>query len=150
MPCAGYTGFRLELCSLGLPIREEPRYAKHTPANCQPFGRSDRPGAALSAVAICDAIRIGFLKQVAGKISSGRCLSPKYRKKSRHEALRMILNRDLNGYSPAQFLIEGGKFPAHFQRLFGSIRADQRRQWGRTNHGCSRNSWPAPPFCSMR
>ena len=42
-------------------IREEPRYAMHAPTNCQPFGRSDRPVAALSAVAICDAMRIGFL-----------------------------------------------------------------------------------------
>ena len=35
----------------------------HAPANCQPFGRSDRPVAALSAVAICDATSIGFLRQ---------------------------------------------------------------------------------------
>jgi hypothetical protein len=33
----------------------------HTPIRGQPFGRPDRPVAALSAVAICDAIRIGFL-----------------------------------------------------------------------------------------
>ena len=46
----------------------------HAPTNCQPFGRSDRPVAALSAVAICDAMRIGFLKQVAETIISGRCV----------------------------------------------------------------------------
>ena len=61
MPCAGYSGFVIEPCSGRLLIREEPRYALHAPTNCQPFGRSDRPVAALSAVAICDAIRIGFL-----------------------------------------------------------------------------------------
>ena len=59
MPCAGYSGFVIEPCSGRLLIREEPRYAMHAPTNCQPFGRSDRPVAALSAVAICDAIRIG-------------------------------------------------------------------------------------------
>ena len=63
MPCAGYSGFVIEPCSGRLLIREEPRYAVHAPTNCQPFGRSDRPVAALSAVAICDAIRIGFLRQ---------------------------------------------------------------------------------------
>ena len=60
-PCAGYSGFAIEPCSARLLIREEPRYAMHAPTNCQPFGRSDRPVAALSAVAICDAMRIGFL-----------------------------------------------------------------------------------------
>jgi hypothetical protein len=39
---------------------------------CHPFGRSDRPVAALSAVAICDAIRIGFLNWSLN-IFSGRC-----------------------------------------------------------------------------
>jgi hypothetical protein len=43
----------------------------HTPANCQPFGRSDRPVAALSAVAICDAISIGFLKQSLKRSPAG-------------------------------------------------------------------------------
>ena len=52
-------------------IREEPRYAMHAPTNCQPFGRSDRPVAALSAVAICDAIRIGFLRQSLKLPSAG-------------------------------------------------------------------------------
>ena len=70
-PCAGYSGFSLELCPLGLLVREEPRYAMHTPANCQPFGRSDRPVAALSAVAICDAMSIGFLKQALKRSSAG-------------------------------------------------------------------------------
>ena len=69
MPCAGYSGFSLEPCSARLLIREEPRYAMH--ANCQPFGRSDRPVAALSAVAICDAIRIGFLRQSLKLSSAG-------------------------------------------------------------------------------
>ena len=53
-------------------IREEPRYAMHAPTNCQPFGRSDRPVAALSAVAICDAMRIGFLSVSAGISVGGR------------------------------------------------------------------------------
>ena len=70
-PCAGYSGFSLELRPLGLLVREEARYAMHTPANCRPFGRSDRPVAALSAVAICDAMSIGFLKQVAETVLSG-------------------------------------------------------------------------------
>ena len=74
VPCAGYSGFVIEPCSGRLLIREEPRYAMHAPTNCQPFGRSDRPVAALSAVAICDAMRIGFLKQVAETIISGRCV----------------------------------------------------------------------------
>ena len=65
VPCAGYSGFVIEPCSGRLLIREEPRYAMHAPTNCQPFGRSDRPVAALSAVAICDAIRIGFLGWLA-------------------------------------------------------------------------------------
>jgi len=52
-------------------IREEPRYAMHAPTNCQPFGRSDRPVAALSAAAICDAIRIGFLRQSLKLSSAG-------------------------------------------------------------------------------
>ena len=65
VPCAGYSGFVIEPCSGRLLIREEPRYAMHAPTNCQPFGRSDRPVAALSAVAICDAMRIGFLSSVA-------------------------------------------------------------------------------------
>ena len=52
-------------------IREEPRYAMHAPTNCQPFGRSDRPVAALSAVAICDAMRIGFLSWLADIVLSG-------------------------------------------------------------------------------
>jgi hypothetical protein len=59
VPCAGYSGFVIEPCSGRLLFREEPRYAMHAPTNCQPVGRSDRPVAALSAVAICDAIRIG-------------------------------------------------------------------------------------------
>jgi hypothetical protein len=40
-------------------------------AHCQPFGRSDRPMVALSAVAICDAIRIGFLRQSLKLSSAG-------------------------------------------------------------------------------
>ena len=52
-------------------IREEPRYALHAPTSCQPFGRSDRPVAALSAVAICDAIRIEFLRQSLKRSSAG-------------------------------------------------------------------------------
>ena len=72
VPYAGYSGFVIEPCSGRLLIREEPRYAVHAPANCQPFGRSDRPVAALSAVAICDAMRIGFLRAVAETIFSGR------------------------------------------------------------------------------
>ena len=71
MPCAGYSGFVIEPCSGRLLIREEPRYAMHAPTNCQPFGRSDRPVAALSAVAICDAIRIGFLRQSLKLSSAG-------------------------------------------------------------------------------
>ena len=71
VPSAGYSGFVIEPCSGRLLIREEPRYAMHAPTNCQPFGRSDRPVAALSAVAICDAIRIGFLSLVAEKPSAG-------------------------------------------------------------------------------
>jgi hypothetical protein len=59
VPCAGYSGFVIEPCSGRILIREEPRYAMHAPTNCQLVGRSDRPVAALSAVAICDAIRIG-------------------------------------------------------------------------------------------
>ena len=80
MPCAGYSGFVIEPCSGRLWNREEPRYAMHAPTNCQPFGRSDRTVAALSAVAICDAMRIGFLSGVAenpsarGKTSRGECL----------------------------------------------------------------------------
>ena len=74
MPCAGYSGFVIEPCSGRLLIREEPRYALHAPTNCQPFGRSDRPVAALSAVAICDAIRIGVPQTVAETIFSGRCV----------------------------------------------------------------------------
>jgi hypothetical protein len=75
MPCAGYSGFVIEPCSGRLLIREEPRYAMHAPTNCQPFGRSDRPVAALSAVAICDAMRIGFLSLVAEKTVGGRIKS---------------------------------------------------------------------------
>ena len=71
VPCAGYSGFVIEPCSGRLLIREEPRYAMHAPTNCQPFGRSDRPVAALSAVAICDAIRIGFLRQSLKLSSAG-------------------------------------------------------------------------------
>jgi hypothetical protein len=71
VPCAGYSGFGIEPCPARLLIREEPRYAVHAPANCQPFGRSDRPVAALSAVAICDAIRIGFLRQSLKPSSAG-------------------------------------------------------------------------------
>lgn len=74
MPCAGYSGFVIEPCLGRLLIREEPRYATHAPTNCQPFGRSDRPVAALSAVAICDAIRIGFLRQSL-KLSSAGAVS---------------------------------------------------------------------------
>src|SRR5262249_16276457 len=73
VPCAGYSGLVIEPCSGRLLIREEPRYAMHAPTNCQPFGRSDRPVAALSAVAICDAIRIGFLRQSL-KLSSARAV----------------------------------------------------------------------------
>jgi hypothetical protein len=75
MPCAGYSGFVIEPCSGRFLIREEPRYAMHAPTNCQPFGRSDRPLAALSAVTICDAIRIGFLRQSLKLSSAGLCLT---------------------------------------------------------------------------
>ena len=71
VPCAGYSGFVIEPCPGRLLIREDPRYAVHAPTNCQPFGRSDRPVAALSAVAICDAIRIGFLRQSLKLSSAG-------------------------------------------------------------------------------
>ena len=71
MPCAGYSGFVIEPCSGRLLIREEARYATHAPTNCQPFGRSDRPVAALSAVAICDAMRIGFLSWSLKHLSAG-------------------------------------------------------------------------------
>ena len=73
-PCAGYSGFGIEPCPARLIVLEEPGYAMHAPTGCQPFGRSDRPVAALSAVAICDAMRIGFLSQVAETIISGRCV----------------------------------------------------------------------------
>jgi hypothetical protein len=52
----------------------------HTPTNRLSLGRLDRAVAALSAVAICDAMRIGFLSGVAenpstrGKTSRGECL----------------------------------------------------------------------------
>jgi hypothetical protein len=42
----------------------------HTPIRCHPFGRPDRPVAALSAVAICDAIRIGFLNCALKQLSA--------------------------------------------------------------------------------
>ena len=77
MPCAGYSGFVIEPCSGRLLIREEPRYAMHVPTSYQPFGRSDRPVAALSAVAICDAIRIGFLRQSLKLSSAGAVFDPK-------------------------------------------------------------------------
>jgi hypothetical protein len=72
-PCAGYSGFSLELCSepfikLGTP--QSPR----APTSSRPFGRSDRPVAALSAVAICDAMRIGILSWLAESVFSGRCV----------------------------------------------------------------------------
>jgi hypothetical protein len=68
-------------------IREEPRYAMHVPTNCQPFGRSDRPVAALSAVTICDAIRIGFLRQSlklssAGAVFDGNVANSQERKRN--------------------------------------------------------------------
>ena len=53
----------------------------HTPTNRRSLGRLDRTVAALSAVAICDAMRIGFLSVVAenpsarGKTSRGECLN---------------------------------------------------------------------------
>ena len=71
VPCAGYSGFVIEPCSGRLLIREEPGYAMHALTNCQPFGRSDRPVAALSAVAICDAIRTGFLSGSLKRYLSG-------------------------------------------------------------------------------
>jgi hypothetical protein len=52
----------------------------HTPTNRRSLGRLDRAVAALSAVAICDAMRIGFLSVVAenpsarGKTSRRECL----------------------------------------------------------------------------
>ncbi len=70
-PRAAYSCFSLELCPLGLLVREEPLYALPAHANCQPFGRSDRPVAALSAVAICDAMSIGFLKQALKRFPAG-------------------------------------------------------------------------------
>jgi len=51
-----------------------------TPTNRRSLGRLNRAVAALSAVAICDAMRIGFLSGVAenpsarGKTSRGGCL----------------------------------------------------------------------------
>jgi hypothetical protein len=53
---------------------EKPQSAMHTPIRGQPFGRSDRPVAALSALAICDAMRIGFLTWIAEMTFSGRCV----------------------------------------------------------------------------
>src|SRR5262245_11225564 len=41
----------------------------------RPFGRSDRPVAALSAVAICDAMRIGFLSWLAEFLQRTACLT---------------------------------------------------------------------------
>ena len=61
-PDAGYSGFSLERCSEDLRGLGQPQYAR-APTGSQPFGRSDRPAAALSAVAICDAKRIGFLSR---------------------------------------------------------------------------------------
>jgi hypothetical protein len=55
----------------------------HTPTNRRSLGRLDRTVAALSAVAICDAMRIGFLS-VSAEISvggrnkrAGECLIPR-------------------------------------------------------------------------
>ena len=79
-PCAGYSGFDFEPGSM-LLIEPKPQWA-HTPTSSQPFGRVDRRAAALSAVAICDAERIGVLRVSApknpsagGAVSAGECLS---------------------------------------------------------------------------
>jgi hypothetical protein len=47
----------------------------HAPTNRRSLGRLDRAVAALSAVAICDAMRIGFLSLVAEKTVGGRIKS---------------------------------------------------------------------------
>jgi hypothetical protein len=60
-PCAGYSGFSLKPCPARSIVLEEPRYAMHAPTNHRSLGRLDPAAAALGAVAICDAIRIGFL-----------------------------------------------------------------------------------------
>jgi hypothetical protein len=64
-PCAGYSGFGIEPCLAQPLVSEDPRYAMQTPTIRRSLGRLDRAVAALSAVAICDAMRIGFLSGVA-------------------------------------------------------------------------------------
>ena len=46
-PCAGYSGFSLEPCSGRSSELETPQYARRAPTGRQPFGRSNRPVAAL-------------------------------------------------------------------------------------------------------
>ena len=68
-PCAGYSGFDFEPGSM-LLIEPKPQWA-HTPTSSQPFGRVDRRAAALSAVAICDAERIGGPQGLCAEKSVG-------------------------------------------------------------------------------
>jgi hypothetical protein len=82
-PCAGYSGFGIEPCSAQPLVLEDPRYDTQTPTNRRSLGRLDRAVAALSAAAICDAMRIGFLSvsaeiSVGSRIkSAGECLIPR-------------------------------------------------------------------------
>jgi hypothetical protein len=71
-PCAGYSGFRIEPCPARLIDLEELRYAR-APTNRQSLGRLNPAVAALSAVAICDALNsIGVLGWRAETFFSGR------------------------------------------------------------------------------
>jgi hypothetical protein len=101
VPCAGYSGFVIEPCSGRLLIREEPGYAMHALTNCQPFGRSDRPVAALSAVARCDAIRIGFLRQSLKLSSAGAvCLTETVqivKRRKRNKTTSLLTDRRSRG-----------------------------------------------------
>src|SRR5215813_2452431 len=102
VPCAGYSGFVIEPCSGRQLIREEPRYAMHAPTNCQPFGRSDRPVAALSAVAICDAIRM-VPQAVAETLQRALCLtetSQIVKRRMRNNVTCLSTERRLAGVRP--------------------------------------------------
>ena len=71
-PCAGYSGLRIEPCPARLIDLEELRYAR-APTNRQSLGRLNPAVAALSAVAICDALNsIGVLGWRAETFFSGR------------------------------------------------------------------------------
>ena len=60
-PCAGYSDLRIEPCAARCIGLEELRYAR-APANRQSLGRLNLAAAALSAMAICDALNsIGVL-----------------------------------------------------------------------------------------